>query len=59
MMWRISQMKRMKMLTLVAFCLAVFGITAMEAHSADIGVCFCMARAVPRIRRRLKALSEQ
>jgi pimeloyl-ACP methyl ester carboxylesterase len=33
-------MKRMKNLALVAVCLAVLGITATAAHSADIGVVF-------------------
>ena len=33
-------MKRMKIMALVAVCLAVWGITAMKAYSADIGVVF-------------------
>jgi pimeloyl-ACP methyl ester carboxylesterase len=33
-------MKRIKILALFAVCLAVLGITAMEAYSADIGVVF-------------------
>jgi pimeloyl-ACP methyl ester carboxylesterase len=33
-------MKRIKILSFVAVCLVVLGITAMEAYSADIGVVF-------------------